>query len=112
MPLAGASAAPAMDGDRGCATFTHCYNASLFAQRVTTDSPGSASPAYPSFEYNRAHQSQKTRFCCSSCTCLAVAHRAHRAHLAHLAHLTSCTGLSTWGHLPARSQALSRGGRA
>lgn len=35
LPLAGAEQAPKMDGDRGCACFTHCYNASLFAQRAS-----------------------------------------------------------------------------
>ncbi len=36
LPLAGAKQSPKMDGDRDCASFTHCYNASLFAQRVSS----------------------------------------------------------------------------
>ena len=40
LPLAGAEQAPRMGGheygtDRDCASFTHCYNASLFAQRAS-----------------------------------------------------------------------------
>lgn len=35
LPLAGAEQVPRMDGDRDCASFTHCYNASLFARRAS-----------------------------------------------------------------------------
>ena len=35
LPLAGSTSSPRMKDDRDCATFTHCYNSSLFAKRVS-----------------------------------------------------------------------------